>query len=331
MKCLFVCHFFINAIVLNSFLCLGSSPIPPGPVVLKDFERYTNQIEEKNLALWLEHFVARPHPFGSQAQDNWIKDVVHTFKSWGISSEVQVFHAKVPRRDVNHLQQVVTGRNLLFKIPGKGSCWGVLGGHFDTKQLMGKQLPSANDGGSSTALLLELVRVLHQENQAGLPCTLWVVLFDGEESVLDPWELGQRLHGARDNLYGSRHFVHSLKEGAVLPQWSLVVDMVGHKKQKLSLTGGSWPPLTERLLALASKHEVDVTHAPHLTMEDDHTPFAQASIPFVHMIDWTNTREWHTPQDTLAIISTSKIKKLGGLILELVKNLPLGTTPAKGP
>ena len=56
----------------------------------------------------------------------------------------------------------------------------------------------ANDGASTSGLVLELARVLVQDNPTGL--TLWFVFFDGEEAVGGTWT-------SADSLYGSREFV----------------------------------------------------------------------------------------------------------------------------
>lgn len=288
--------------------------------VLTELEKGGSTLLEKNILTWLKHFVSYPHPFATPNQKTWILEVAQASKKLGMKPEIQEFTAKAPSRDKPGLQQDAVGRNIVFKLNGQRPCWGILGGHSDTKMLAGLRLPSANDGGSSSALLLEIARSLYNSKPEVLPiCTLWVVLFDGEESVLERWDDGQKLNGQRDNLYGSRHFVKTLGQVGNKPDWVIILDMIGHKDQVITITSGSAPRLKSQFLNFR-KSRVRFEDAPSFTIEDDHLPFAEASIPYLHLIDWTNRKEWHTPQDTLSILSIEKIKNLGEILLSLLKS-----------
>ena len=50
--------------------------------------------------------------------------------------------------------------NIIAKFPGKSGHAIAVTGHFDTKLFPGRKFVGANDGGSSTGLLLELSRDL---------------------------------------------------------------------------------------------------------------------------------------------------------------------------
>ncbi len=91
--------------------------------------------------------------------------------------------------------------NVIGIVPGESSSVVVVGGHYDTARLEGIRFVGANDGGSSTALLLELARVLAGRKNR---LTYWVVFFDGEEA-LERWS-------DKDSLYGSRHMVEQLAD-----------------------------------------------------------------------------------------------------------------------
>lgn len=160
----------------------------------------------------------------------------------------------------------------------------------------------ANDGGSSTALMLELARLwihpvhalIPKQKSAGtwFDCDVVFVFFDGEEAFLPEWTDGEKLFGVRDNLYGSRDFVNRLPRSGQSVVWQkkpirllLNIDMVGHKKQNLFITEGSDPLISDQLIAL--RGNVQLRKVP-LSVEDDHIPFMRMGVPFVHMIDWTN-------------------------------------------
>src|SRR5256714_9327620 len=72
--------------------------------------------------------------------------------------------------------------------------------HYDTKVFDTFRFVGANDGGSSTGLLLELARVLALEPR--LAKKIELVFFDGEEAVENFSET--------DGIYGSRHFGQDL-------------------------------------------------------------------------------------------------------------------------
>ena len=59
----------------------------------------------------------------------------------------------------------------------------MVGGHYDTKPYSNMKFVGANDGGSSTAAMLELARVLNQirKSEAGKMLTVadsWIVRWD---------------------------------------------------------------------------------------------------------------------------------------------------------
>lgn len=72
--------------------------------------------------------------------------------------------------------------------------------HYDTKRFDAIKFVGANDGGSSTGLLLELARVTGQHPD--LAAKIELVFFDGEEAYDHFSET--------DGLYGSRYFAKHL-------------------------------------------------------------------------------------------------------------------------
>lgn len=236
----------------------------------------------------------------------------------------------------------IKGVNVEGTLKGTEPCVVLLGGHYDTKLFLNERFVGANDGGSSTVFLLELARLLAQErltqgsekkglkiaktpkqrtpNQGAYEaCELRFVFFDGEEAFFKEWDDGERLAGVKDNLYGSRNYVETqletLKNGKQGIEGKPLVllalfDMIGHKNQRIFLTHGSHAGASAQLLALKGKGGgVDLSAVP-LGIEDDHIPFARRGVPFVHLIDWTNLAEWHTPKDTLDIVSAEKVAAL---------------------
>src|SRR5262249_11914357 len=94
-------------------------------------------------------------------------------------------------------------------------------GHYDTARLERIRFVGANDGGSSTASLLELARVLAGRKNR---LTYWVGFFDGE-GALQQWS-------ETDSLYGSRHMAEQLAADGRLKNLRalILVDMVGDRR-----------------------------------------------------------------------------------------------------
>ena len=93
--------------------------------------------------------------------------------------------------------------------------------HYDTKTFDTIRFVGANDGGSSTGLLLELVRVLGQH--PNLAAKVELVFFDGEEAYENFSET--------DGLYGSRYFARQLADAKTGKQFrgGILFDMVGDR------------------------------------------------------------------------------------------------------
>src|SRR6202040_1162307 len=105
----------------------------------------------------------------------------------------QAFSDQTPRGEmkfVNLVAQFGNGSKPTF----------LLCSHYDTKIFDAFKFVGANDGGSSTGLLLELARVLAL--QPALAEKMELVFFDGEEAVEN--------FSDTDGIYGSRHFAQEL-------------------------------------------------------------------------------------------------------------------------
>lgn len=287
----------------------------------------------------LRHFTAEPHPFGTAAQHQYTKQLVKDFKSAHWNVDTQDFESEAPNVHATRFggadpkapaKVKLKGANVIATLAGTDDCALLFAGHFDTKYYRSFRFVGANDGGSSTALLLELARVLPQrKSRLGkgsgrwLDCTLGIVLFDGEEAQLEDWEAGNAALGITDHLYGSRHFAGALGGSATTPRFAdkalkgaVVVDMVGHKSQTLFLTAGSDPQLAKALFT--QRGAVDLSHSP-FPVEDDHVPLMERKIPVAHVIDWTNLSEWHTAKDDLDIVDARKIAAFGDVILRFLE------------
>jgi Zn-dependent M28 family amino/carboxypeptidase len=203
--------------------------------------------------------------------------------------------------------------NFIAKFPGSKDGIIVVAGHYDT--LYGrKDFVGANDGGSSTGLLLELARQLRGKKLEGY--SVWLVWFDGEEA-LKQWS-------SRDSVYGSRHLAAKWAKDGTLKkiQAFLLLDMIGDADLNIERESNSTPWLEDVVYKAAS----DLGYQSHFfartnDLEDDHLPFARAGVPVADLIDYDygpNNSYWHTPQDTLDKLSPQSLEIAGSVVLRTI-------------
>src|SRR5579885_1643017 len=90
-----------------------------------------------------------PRPPGSEANRKLEAYIVSQLKLDGCEVSEDPFTAQTPNG-------AIAMKNVIAKFPGKSGRAIVITGHFDTKLFPGRRFVGANDGGSSTGLLLEL-------------------------------------------------------------------------------------------------------------------------------------------------------------------------------
>src|SRR5579883_2435129 len=113
-----------------------------------------------------------PRPPGSEANKRLAAYIASQVKASGAELIEDAFVAKTPKGEI-------AMKNIIARFPGKSGKAIVITGHFDTKLFPGRKFVGANDGGSSTGLLLELARVMaHQPRKDDV----YLVFFDGEEA-----------------------------------------------------------------------------------------------------------------------------------------------------
>ena len=248
-----------------------------------------------------------PRTVGSAAHHSAQRYIVDTLLSFGYNVEHQSFTASTPDgpREMT---------NLIGEKSGTSGDVLVLASHYDTKIMDG--FVGANDGGSSTGLLLELARVLAARDNR---FTLRLVFFDGEEAFGDWTE--------SNSLYGSRYLVDTWRMEDLLDRIHafILLDMVGDRDLsfKKEFNSSSW--LRDRIWESAEA----AGHGKHFKDEivvitDDHVPFVNAGVSAVDLIDFDygpSNRYWHTRRDTLDKLSEKSLRIVGEVVMETVKRL----------
>ena len=245
-----------------------------------------------------------PHPAGSDGIRRAQAYIIGQLKSFGCPVEEQDFHASTPIGDV-------AMKNILVKIPSANPNLILYASHYDTKRI--DQFVGADDGGSSTGVLLELGRILCARKNAQ---TIWLAFLDGEEAFNFQW-------ADPDNTYGSRELAASLALSGTLRHVKamILVDMVGPANPVYKRETNSTPWLTEVLWSTAARLGYgNVFINESITVADDHVAFLNRDVPAADIID-LQVPYWHTTSDTLDKIDPRTLAITGHVLIASLPEL----------
>ncbi|MGD8552603.1 MAG: M28 family peptidase [Anaerolineales bacterium] len=196
-------------------------------------------------------------------------------------------------------------RNIIARAPGSelSNESIILGAHYDTRLFADLDeerpydpVPGANDGASGVAVLIELARVLELDS---IQNSIWFVFFDAEDNG--------RIAGW-DWILGSRYFVEEMD---VKPEAAVIIDMVGDSDLKLYFERNSDPQLRQEIWSAAENLDFEeFISQEKYSILDDHTPFLQAGIPAVDIIDF-DYEFFHTTEDLPDKVSAESLFTVG--------------------
>lgn len=248
-----------------------------------------------------------PRPVGSRAHaqtEHYIESQIKLTNAVLIDDS---FTAKTP-------DGVLPMKNIMALFRGTSGNAVVFSGHYDTKKLA--KFAGANDGGSSTGFLLEMMRVVARQKHRD---DIYLVWLDGEEAVRE-WT-------DTDSVYGSRHLEEKwARDGTLSHIKALInVDMIGDKDLDIVLEDNSSKPLRTMVWDTArdlgySKYFLDTPHP----IEDDHIPFIRAGINALDLIDFDygpNNSYWHTPQDLMDKLGPHSFQVVGDVLVAVFKKM----------
>ncbi len=209
-------------------------------------------------------------------------------------------------------------RNIIAKYPGTKDGIIVILGHYDTNYpLRNIGFVGANDGGSSTAILLEYANYLRGKKRDGY--SVWLVWTDGEEAV--------RQWSEADSLYGTRHLAEKWEKDGTLKKIKalLVMDMIGDADLNIERETNAPSWLSDLVYQAAERGGVQSHfYARSAAVEDDHLPFVKRGVPSIDVIDLDygyNNVFHHTAQDTIDKLSPRSLEIVGNTILEAIRML----------
>jgi hypothetical protein len=293
---------FLSAILLTAL-------ISPGDASGADlWENFSGQKAFSHV----EHLVGLgPRPAGSEALERSRVYIINQLSSFGWAVSRQTFSTATPRGPVTFV-------NLIANFPSRdraGHASFLICSHYDTKTFDTFRFVGANDGGSSTGLLIEMARVLATAPE--LASRTELVFFDGEEAFEN--------FTATDGLYGSRHFADQLRDSGQGKQFQggMLFDMVGNKSLTVTLPPDSPRNLAANLFVAAEALKL----REHFTyfdrdITDDHTPLNALGVPVIDLIDF-DFLWWHTAEDTLDKISADSLQIVGRVAIYQLSQLEL--------
>jgi glutaminyl-peptide cyclotransferase len=209
-------------------------------------------------------------------------------------------------------------RNIIAKFPGTKDGIIVVLGHYDTNYpLRNTGYVGANDGGSSTAILLEYANQLRGKKRDGY--SVWLVWTDGEEAV-QKWS-------DTDSLYGTRHLAEKWEKDGTLKKIKalMVMDMIADADLDIVRSTNGAPWLLDLIYAAAERGGYQSHfYARQGPIEDDHLPFVKRGVPSADVIDLDygyNNVFHHTPQDTMDKLSPKSLEIVGDTTLETIHML----------
>ena len=210
----------------------------------------------------------------------------------------------------------VAMHNFIVRFPGKKNGVIVLGTHYETNYpLKTIDFVGANDGGSTTGLLLAIADQLRGKTLEGY--SVWLVFFDGEEAI-QTWSRS-------DSTYGSRHLAVKWAKDGTLGRIKafMLADMIGDKDLDIQRESQSTDWLVALVKQAAHKFGYDryffQTDEP---VEDDHLPFVERGVPSIDVIDLDygpNNSYHHTAQDTMDKISARSLTIDEDVFLETIR------------
>jgi glutaminyl-peptide cyclotransferase len=260
-----------------------------------------------------------PRPLGS-ASHKKVEDYIEGHLK-GDQVEDDVFSADTP-------EGKFPVHNIIAKFPGTKDGIIVVASHYDTNYpLRNTSYVGANDGASSSGLLLEMANQLRGKQRDGY--SVWLVWDDAEEAMKPDGSGGlpKEMPFEEDSLYGITHLAENWQADGTLKKVKafLLADMIGDADLNIERDSNS-TPWVENVVYEAATRLGYQSHffGRELEVSDDHLPFVKRGVPSADLIDFNygyNDVFWHTTQDTLDKLSPKSLQIVGSVLLETIRIL----------
>jgi Zn-dependent M28 family amino/carboxypeptidase len=257
-----------------------------------------------------------PRVPGSAARDSVAHYLTRTLVGYGGEVSTQRFDVNDPYAD-----RIIPMINVIANFyPDRGKRV-MLAAHYDSRpwadedpvdSLRTLPVPGANDGASGVAVLLEVARLLGEQDP-GIGVDF--LFFDGED------------YGKKEDLdyylLGSKYFVATRPD--YRPVCGVLLDMVAGEGSVIAREGYSRthaPELTDTLFARAQRLSLEFFRQLDAgPIYDDHVPFLRAGIQVVDLFGYEYAW-WHTVDDLPKHCSQDRLGQVGTLVVDFLYDFP---------
>jgi Zn-dependent M28 family amino/carboxypeptidase len=216
----------------------------------------------------------------------------------------------------------VAMRNFIVRFPGKKDGAIVLATHYETNYwLRNINFVGANDGGSTTGLLMAIADKLRLQTAGGKKLdgySVWLVFDDGEEAF-NVWT-------DSDSTYGTKHLAAKWGRDGTLAKIKafIVTDMIGDKDLDIPRETRDADWLVDLVRQAAKKYGYEkYFFKQEMQVEDDHLPFVKRGVPSIDLVDINygppGNSFHHNDKDTMDKISSHSLTIDGDVILETIR------------
>ena len=241
---------------------------------------------------------------------NWIMDRV---SRTGVDATVDAFRADSPRGMKSFANVVVEFRGTKPNAP-----WIVFISHFDTPPNIGEGFEGANDGASTTALLVEFAGAIRRAGP--LPDNIMLLWTDAEECMVSYTE--------NDGFQGAKHALKGFKDRGRAVKAAIGLDMLGDRDLHIQMPINGTVKLQNAVFEAARRAGLEgLVSVGRDAVKDDFAVFYNAGCPAVNLIDFHfgsvpgKNDYWHTVEDKMDKISEESLLKSGMLVAELLNML----------
>jgi Zn-dependent M28 family amino/carboxypeptidase len=288
----------------------ASAPATPAPAVSTAASSAPKpDINGNHVMQYVKEMVAiGSRPVGSPGHAKTEQYIISKLKGVDVEQDKFIAQTPVGKFQVN---------NIIAKFPGRKDGIIVVAGHYDTNYPLPKAYVGANDGGSSTGLLLALADQFRGKERDGY--SVWLLWTDAEEAFVT-WS-------ETDSLYGTKHLAQKWQQDGTAKKIKafILVDMIGDAELDIQKETLSTPWLSDLVYQAATNlgyqsHFYEV----RAEIQDDHLPFLKIGVPSVDIIDLDygyNNVYHHTVQDTLDKLSPQSLAIAGDVVLETIRLL----------
>ncbi len=260
------------------------------------------------------NFVALgPRDSGTDGCERAAAYLAKRLKDCGLTPETDEFIANSPKGDT-------TFRNVTATVSGESDEIVLLVSHYDTKSGISSEFAGANDSGSSTGLLLELMRSI--QGVESRPLTVMAAFVDGEECMVS--------YGPNDGLQGSSRLASQLSKSGMAKKVKavIVMDMIGDGDLSVTIPRNSTRKLVSMAFRAASEEGIRKEFILlDRTVGDDHVPFLRKGMKAVDLIDFQYGSKpglndyWHSEEDTMDKLSSESLHHVGRVVIRMLNML----------